>query len=374
MKVDGDGKKSQGIFAAKPEECFPATPARDETDVRAPKITDVARIAGVSTATVSRALSKPETVAETTRNAVLAAAEQSGYRVNQAARNLRRQRTGAIVVLVPNLGNPFFSEILAGIEVTLSRANLNMLVVDTRQAHARPGLVSEYLHNTRADGIIALDGSLPGSLLEAARSSHSTPPIVFACEWKNGADFPCVRVDNAFGARLAINHLHSLGHHRIGFVSGPSGNVLTETRRAGMLEKMAELGIEMHEEWMFPGDFTLESGVRAAHAWLGLSERPSGVFCASDQMAFGFISQIVRHGLSVPRSVSVVGFDDIDIASRFVPALTTIRQPRSGIGTSAARLLIDHLEGKAAPHADGQTILKIDLVVRDSTAAIMAGE
>jgi DNA-binding LacI/PurR family transcriptional regulator len=153
---------------------------------RAPRITDVAKLAGVSTATVSRALSKPDTVAESTRNAVLAAARESGYRVNLSARNLRRQRTGAIVVMVPDLGNPFFSRILSGIEEGLSKADLNMLVVDTRQAHLKPQLVLNYLHATRADGIIALDGSLPDSVLSATLFRR-----------RRSADHLCVRMDAA---------------------------------------------------------------------------------------------------------------------------------------------------------------------------------
>ena len=342
-------------------------------EIRAPRIVDVARIAGVSTATVSRALARPETVAETTRNAVLAAAEQTGYKVNQAARNLRRQRTGAIVVLVPNLGNPFFSEILAGIEVMLSRADLNMLVVDTGQAHAKPDLMSEYLHNTRADGIIALDGWLPDSVLKALRNSNASPPIVFACEWTNDPSFPSVRADNEGGARLVIAHLRALGHSKIGILNGPADNVLTIARSKGAMDAMQGFGIEVRDDFLFDGDFTLDAGVMAAHAWLDLTDRPTAMFCASDQMAFGFISELARSGLSVPKSVSVVGFDDIDIAGRYIPALTTVRQPRSGLGTSAARMLLDRLAAPEAGLPAEHLKLDVELIVRDSTGAVPAG-
>jgi len=338
--------------------------------MRTPKITDVARVAGVSTATVSRSLSKPESVAEATRNIVLAAAELTGYRVNHAARNLRRQRTGAVVVMVPNLGNPFFSEILAGIEVTLARSDLNMLVVDTRQVRAKPELVSEYLHNNRADGIIALDGALPGSLLGAGFESPAGPPIVFACEWTRDGAYPSVRVDNDHGARLAIAHLHALGHRRIGLLSGPKDNVLTQARQAGALAALSAFGISPRPDCLFRGDFSLDSGVMAAHAWLDLAERPTAVFCASDQMAFGFISELARSGLSVPRAVSVVGFDDIDIAGRYIPALTTIRQPRSSLGATAARMMIERLSGTVDLEPAVPTILEVELIVRDSTAAV----
>ncbi|MDF1610392.1 LacI family DNA-binding transcriptional regulator [Hoeflea sp. YIM 152468] len=335
-------------------------------ETKAPRITDVARLAGVSTATVSRALSKPETVAESTRNAVLAAAEKSGYRVNLSARNLRRQRTGAIVVLVPNLGNPFFSEILAGIEVALSDADINMLVVDTRQAHTKPQLVLEYLHASRADGIIALDGSLPDEILSVASAGTGAPPIIFACEWPPKDAFFSVRANNSAGAGLAIAHLVGLGHRQIGMLAGPPENVLTRSRSAGAETEMVNSGLALDPSHLFFGDFSLESGARAAQAWLRLDHRPSAVFCQSDQMAFGFISELARNDVAVPGDVSVVGFDDIDIARRFIPALTTVCQPRKKLGLYAAKMLIDHVQTNTSPAIE-TTILEVELIVRDST-------
>lgn len=335
---------------------------------KAPKITDVARLAGVSTATVSRALSKPETVAESTRNLVLAAAEQTGYRVNLSARNLRRQRTGAIVILVPNLGNPFFSEILAGIETALSEADINMLVVDTRQAHMKPQLVLEYLHATRADGIIALDGSLPDAILSVASSGAGAPPIIFACEWTPNGEFPSVRANNARGGELAIAHLAELGHRRIGMITGPEINVLTHARSRGAVRELEARGLVLDPCHVFTGDFSLDAGANAARGWLGLAQRPSALFCQSDQMAFGFISELSRNGISVPDDVSVVGFDDIAIARRFIPALTTLRQPRKKIGLLAAKMLINHIQTNTNPAIE-TTILEVELIVRDSTRA-----
>ena len=335
-------------------------------ELRAPRITDVARLAGVSTATVSRALSKPETVSESTRLVVLAAAEKSGYRVNQSARNLRRQRTGAIVVLVPNLGNPFFSEILAAIETTLANADFNMLVVDTRQARVRPELVLAYLDATRADGIITLDGALPDAIISASGPGNGTPPVIFACEWTPNGRFPSVRVNNARGGELAILHLASLGHRKIGVLTGPDGNILTTARNNGAGTAFAALDLQLEPAHLFHGDYSLESGVRAALGWLEMRQRPSAVFCHSDLMACGFISELARHGVSVPRDVSVVGFDDIDIARCFIPALTTLRQPRSKLGVSAAEMLLNHITADGSLAIETK-ILESELIVRDST-------
>lgn len=337
-------------------------------DRKTANIQDVARLAGVSTATVSRAISNPSVVSEGTRAAVFDAIRRTGYQVNLAAQNLRRQRTGAIVVLVPNLGNPFFSRILAGIEQTVARAGFSVLVVDTKQPHAKDQQIITYLHNTRADGLIVLDGSLPRDLLENPDISSGLPPIVFACEWIANSNFSKVVIDNAAGAALAIRHLHELGHRQIGHIRGPQGNVLTDTRLEGTRMTLSELGLEIEPEWFFDGDFSLQSGADAAHAWLALEKRPTAMFCASDQMACGFISELSMNGYSVPGDVSVVGFDDIDIARRFIPPLTTIHQPRNAIGAEAAKLLIEHIGGDKAATPAVQKVLSVNLEARQSTA------
>jgi LacI family repressor for deo operon, udp, cdd, tsx, nupC, and nupG len=330
----------------------------------------VARVAEVSTATVSRALSNPERVSEKTRRLVIEAIEQTGYAVNQTARNLRRRQTGAIVVLVPNLGNPFFSKILAGIEATASRAGLNVLIADTRQPHVNPGQLSEYLYNNRADGLLLLDGSLPDTFFADLR--RTTPPIVFCCEWNDDTGLPSVRFDNAGGEALAVRHLHALGHRAIGHIRGPEDNVLTHERARGFERALSDLGLPLRPDWIFEGDFSLAAGASTARRWLELVDRPTAVTASSDQMACGFIAELHRNGVSVPADVSVVGFDDIDIAEQFIPALTTVRQPRIEIGETAAAALIALIrsQDKDGETAVTQQILDAELAIRDSTRAI----
>src|SRR5690606_34847453 len=197
-----------------------------------PRIRDVAEAAGVSTATVSRALSSPDLVSEDTRASVLKAVEATGYRVNQAARNLRRQQAGGIVVLVPNLANPFFSQILSGIASTMAPSGYNVLIADTKQGEGASH-IGDYLHNNRADGLIVLDAKLPEDVLSAGAPASHHPPIAFACEWLDSDQRPKVIIDNAYGARLAINHLIELGHEKIGHLMGPADNILTITRADG---------------------------------------------------------------------------------------------------------------------------------------------
>lgn len=340
----------------------------------APKIVDVAKAAGVSTATVSRALSKPESVAESTRKAVLDAAAKTGYRINVAARNLRRRRTGAVVVLVPNLGNPFFSQILAGIEATLSQRGLSILMVDTMQSGSRPGFIAEYLHHTRADGVIVLDGSLPSELLRSSQQANNPLPLVFACEWHGGGEYPSVRADNEQGARLAIEHLVELGHHKIGYINGPESNILSKCRRDATRAALEACGKPINDDWFLEGNFTLNSGVMAARKWLDMAERPTAMFCANDETAIGLISGLHQSGIRVPHHLSVVGFDDVDIAQHYIPALTTIWQPRIALGETVASMLVDQINQAEPTVTAPLKVLPVKLRVRKSTARPVEGD
>ncbi|WP_434054264.1 MAG: LacI family DNA-binding transcriptional regulator [Roseibium sp.] len=334
------------------------------------RIRDVAVVAGVSTATVSRALSNPDLLTETTRNAVFAAIRATGYRVNRAARTLRTRQAGAILLLVPNLGNPFFSQILAGISEKLGDHDMSVLIADTKDLVTEGKFLVDHFLNAQIDGVVCLDGSLPEAELEQFRRNGVADKIVFACEWVHSAGLPSVRSDNVEGARLAVRHLHELGHRKIAHVTGPGDNVLTYARRQGMLEERARLQLPVRDEWIVRGDFSLESGRRAATQILGLAERPSAVFCASDQVAFGLMSTLEANGLSIPDDISVVGFDDIELSDFYIPALTTIRQDRRALGTKAASLLLECIEPKTTVRSDRMkpVVVGVELVVRNSTA------
>lgn len=335
-----------------------------------PRIQDVADVAGVSTATVSRALNKPESVSRDTRETVIKAVEATGYRFNQAARNLRSNKTGAIVVLVPNLGNPFFSQILAGIEKTASAEGYSVLIADTKQPDFAEDRIVEYIRYNRADGLAVFDGSLPKDLFGDERAWHSGAPVVFACEWIDGLPVSTIRIDNRKGAEIAIGHLHELGHRTVGHIAGPEDNILTWERLAGMRNAVERLGMEFRTGWLFKGDFSIESGCRAGREWIALDDRPTSMFCTSDQMALGFISELTASGFSVPDDVSVVGFDDIEIAGRFIPPLTTIRQPREEIGTTTAEILLGEISSQGKKGDCPNRILPVELIVRKSTAPL----
>ncbi len=325
------------------------------------KIADVARLAGVSAATVSRVLSRPGMVAETTREAVLQAVRQSGYRMNHAARNLRKQRAGAVVALVPNLGNPFFAKILAGLGRALEEAGYDLLVGDTLAEGGRRRSLQRFLDPSRADGIVLCDGLVAP---EEFLGGRGMPPVIMACEWREDFDFPSVALDNAAGAEMAARHLVALGHRRIACIGGPPANILHRTRIEGVERVLGAGGYSL-----FAGDFSLEAGRRAAEIWRDMAPqlRPSAVISFSDEMACAFIAELQRHGIAVPRDVSVIGFDDIELVSHLTPALTTVRQPKREIGRLAGETMLAVIEGRAVPP---QRLIPPKLMLRASTRAM----
>ena len=342
------------------------------TEARTARIQDVARAAGVSTATVSRTLSAPERVSLATREAVLEAVRATGYSVNRAARSLRTSRAGAILVLVPDLGNPFFSQILAGIEGVAAGAGLNVLISDSADRRPDAEDLTRWLAQGQADGLLSLDGALPQADLGAFAAGPHGDRLVFACEWTEGATFPVVRSDNRAGAEAAVDHLADLGHRDIGYLGGPPGNVLSAVREAAFRAAVARRGLPADPGRLLDGDFSLAAGRAAARRLLAKGDLPTAVFCASDQMALGLIGELDASGIRVPRDLSVVGFDDIEIAAHYAPRLTTVRQHRQTLGARAAELLLGRLE---APGQARETVVTVpvDLVVRGSTGPAPAG-
>ncbi len=342
---------------------------RAKMNAKGPTIQDVAAAAKVSTATVSRTLSNPELVSQKTRKAVLEAVERTGYRINRAAQNLRKRQAGAILVLLPDLGNPFFSQILSGIESVFATSDLSVLIADTSGINQNQ--ITGYFRDTRADGIILLDGAIPRLVLEELAKTAPDNRIVFACEWKTGVDLPSIRSDNRGGAAQAVSHLVGLGHRKIGHIAGPRNNVLTKERLVGFENAMKDHNIDIEPRWVVDGgDFSLDAGAQSARQFVEMEDRPTAVFCGSDLIVMGFISELNKRGVSVPKDMSVVGFDDIEIADRFIPSLTTVRQNRTQLGVLAAATLLGHLSGRDNPPSDNLQLVDVLLINRESTAPL----
>ena len=325
------------------------------------RISDVAKMANVSTATVSRVLSNSGNVKKETAEKVLEAIKKLNYQPNLLARQLRRLETKTVLVVVPDITNTFFSKILRGIEQVAIENDYEVLLGDTGNSVEREKGYLDILRQKKADGMIMLTARLESHLLEEI--SHEFP-VVLACEYLEGSDIPTVSIDNISSARKATEYLISLGHKRIGFLSGPMDVILSRDRLKGFKQGMMQHDIAIEPNLIQEGDFSFESGFNLMTKLLALTEPPTAVFASSDEMAIGAIKAIKAKGLKVPDDISIVGFDDIKFASIFEPALTTVSQPMFEIGQKAMELLIKLMNGSEIERR--QYILEDQLVIRDS--------
>lgn len=315
-------------------------------------------------ATVSRALRGMSNVAPPTRDRVLAVADQLRYRPDPHASRLARGRTNTVAMAVPALSGWYFSRVVAGAERVLSADGYDLLLYGVSSAEEREGRISGGvpLHE-RADGLILVDLRLP---VDDLRHLAGTGGQVVTIGFTTGY-FPAVKIDNVEAARHATQHLLELGHTRIGFVSGlPDVLEFTvpEDRRTGFLSALDDAGVTYRPEWDIPGDFSIEGGRQAIHRMLSGDERPTAVFLISDEMAFGAMQAARELGARVPEDLSLIGFDDHDVAAAV--DLTTIRQPIVAQGAAAARALLDRIDGRTG---DGTVIsFPTELVARGSVA------
>lgn len=334
--------------------------------IRAARIQDVAKLADVSTATVSRALANPDRVSPQTRARVLEAIARTGYVPNPAARSLRSQKTFMVLVVLPDLANTFFSKILRGIEETLFEAGYGMIIGDLDGSPQKEAHFAAFTAAGRVDGAILLNGHLFGQTRDGkGKAARINIPLVALCEAIPGADIPQIEIDNRAAASRMTQHLAALGHRSIAYVSGPSENVLERERFRGYRDGLEAAGIPFDPVLVLPGDYTIESGVAAGQRVVAQSKRPTAVFCTSDEMAIGLMRTLLSAGLRVPEDISVAGFDDIEFAAVAEPSLTTIHQPRRELGQAAASVLIELLQGRPASRS---IRLETELVHRNSVA------
>ena len=335
-----------------------------------PNIYEVAKRAGVSTATVSRVLSRPQVVSPETRERVLHAVKAMAYAPNSAAKNLRTLRSGKLLVTVPDISNPFFSLILQGIEDAAQREGHAVLLGDTQHDEQREERYALMLQRKEADGLIFLGHRLPKPAGDLVRSmAPACAPVVNGCEFNPRLRIPSVHIDNAAAAAEAMDHLYGLGHRRIGIVTGPLVSPLSRERLRGVTLRAQEQGAE-RDFIIMHGDFSIASGAAAGERLLAREAPPSAVFCFNDEMALGVMEAARRRGLRLPSELSVIGFDDIRFSRHMDPPLTTIAQPMREIGEGTVRLLLDILSGKTiVPTA---VTLPHRLVVRSSTTRARA--
>ena len=330
--------------------------------LRSVTIRDVARRAGVSTATVSRALANPDQVAEVTREHVFSAIAAIGFTPNAATRSLRARSTKMVLALLHGIGDSFYTVILNAIERTLATAGYGMIMGDNRAVSGREQHYDRLVRSGQVDGVLLFSSRLSS---ECMAEIEGKIPVLLVCNaMADLPHLPVVEVGNRAAALEMTNYLISLGHRHIAHIRGPASNVEATERLRGVEQAVAKAGLGPQDLHVWDGSFTFDAGAAAAEHFLALSRRPTAVFCASDQVAIGFIKAVRDAGLTVPGDVSVAGFDDIEVASLFAPGLTTMRQPRTDLGHSAAALLVERMTKGGS--GNERTRLPCTLVIRDS--------
>jgi LacI family transcriptional regulator len=327
-----------------------------------PTLADVARLAGVSQMTASRALNGRPGVSRETRDEITRIASDIGYVVNRTAQKLSGGRNGIIGIITPTLDTQFSAELILGAGRAARAAGCEVLVYtvsdeDRLTHHDVLGLVRQF-----SDGLLAI---LPRESLCLDSLATANLPVVVIDQRGTLNRFPSVSVDNYGGAQLAVDHLAALGHKRIAFLGGDDLIEGVRDRQRGYHDALIRHGLPHDPELVVTGDLSQMTAFEVASGLLGLPNPPTAIFTANDQSAFGVIAAVREAGLRVPDDISVIGFDDIPMAEQFHPALTTIRQPFQQMSSSAVNTLLAQIAGFDA--ASQRITFPAELVVRDST-------
>jgi LacI family transcriptional regulator len=343
-------------------------PTRDPVATNGrPTIREIAALAGVSTATVSRVVNRSGYVSEETRRVVERVVHEHGYSANRNARGLSAGRTGLVGVTVPRIYPAYFSGIIAGVSETLYEQDMRIVLCPTLHEHDREvSLLARLMHGT-TDGALLV---LPEESNRELRSlmEHGFRFVVLDPRKRMEERVPTVSAAHSAGAAQATAHLLELGHRRIAAITGPRGWMASDERVRGYQSALAAAGVLPDPSLVIESNFEIDGGQSAAMALLSRSERPTAIFAFNDQLAVGAMQTATALGLRVPDDLSIVGFDDTAEAQIVTPRLTTVHQPLAEIGRMGVSLLTRLLEGQRieALHVE----LETNLVVRDSTGPL----
>ncbi|MHB1394480.1 MAG: LacI family DNA-binding transcriptional regulator [Clostridia bacterium] len=326
-------------------------------------IRDVAKLSGVSVATVSRVMNDSSAVAPKTRAKVLDAIKELNYQPNLLGRDLRRSETKRILVLLPTISNSFYSNIVKGIEDVAHRNDYTTMLCNTDSDSNRENVYLEMLRNRLSDGLILMGPEISRKELEILGKDF---PVVQCCEYIEGANVSHISIDNFKASVKAVNHLINAGHKRIGLICCKNRFISTSQRIEGYRNALESAGLEYDPGLVqYVNDYEFKSGLRAMEQLLKMPNQPTAIFALSDTVAIGAIRRIMENELRVPEDIAVVGFDDISFASMFNPALTTIAQPKYDLGCAAMELLLKQMNGEVI---EPQSLyLEHELIIREST-------
>ncbi|MEP1444534.1 MAG: LacI family DNA-binding transcriptional regulator [Paraglaciecola sp.] len=330
-------------------------------------VKEVCRLAGVSTATVSRALKNPELVSAKTRERVFKAVQESGYRPNMLASSVKTGKSNSLVVLVPNLSNPFFLRIIQGIEQAAHEQGYSVLLGDTQGEPAREHEIAGMVLSNRADGLIHLDHSFPFSANDAHLAERV--PVVSVCERIMGdKEFPVIELDNYAATRSLAKHLVNYEHQKFGIIAGQKDSQIHLDRLAGIKDVFASEGISFDDDMIVGGAYSIEMGQQGVRDLMAKDNRPTAILCFNDDIALGAVFELKRMGIRVPQDVSVVGFDNIKVSAFIDPPLTTIDQPAHEMGRKAVEVVLQIING--VPLKRSREIFPYNMLERESSGPV----
>ncbi len=330
-------------------------------------IKDVAALAEVSFTTVSHVLNGTRPVSRPLRDRVHAAVAELNFVPSGAARSLKTSRSITIGVLIPNNSNPFFAEVVRGIEDACFDEGYATILCNTDDRPDKQAAYARLLSEKRVDGIVGIHSGADNGLAELLRGTGI--PLVMLDPPPGETSMDSVSVDHEGGAFQAVNHLLLLGHKHIACITGPGHMVPAQLRLAGYQRALLAAGITPDATWVREADYTSGGGHAATLALLARQPRPTALFASNDLMALGSIGAASSLGLSVPRDLSVIGFDDIALAPFFSPPLSTVAQPKHESGRLAAQLLLNRISTGRRVHREKRLVPV--LCVRQSTAALV---
>ena len=309
-------------------------------------IKDVAKLAGVSTTTVSHVINKTRFVAEETREAVWAAIKTLHYSPSAVARSLKVNHTKSIGLLATSSEAPYFAEIIEAVENRCFDRGYTLILGNAHNDLQKQRAYLSMMAQKRVDGLLVMCSEYPDDLLKMLEENRNIPMVVM--DWSESrGDFTDTVLDNAFhGGYLAGRYLIDRGHRDIGAIPGQLERNTGGGRHAGFLKALNEANIAVRDEWIVQGDFEPESGYKAMQQILSQKQRPTAVFCGGDIMAMGAICAADELGLRVPQDISVIGYDNVRNARYFTPALTTVHQPKEQLGVTALDMLLERILSK----------------------------
>jgi LacI family transcriptional regulator len=329
-------------------------------------IREIAKRARVSTATVSRTINRVPTVKPQLAKRVWKAVEELGYFPSMQARALVSGRSRMFGLIVSDITNPFFPEIVHVFEETALQHHYEVLLTSTVHDTERMKIAVRRLLEHRVEGVAVVTFGMEESLLDDLKLRNV--PLVFIDVGPQRPHVSNIRIDYLHGIRQAVQHLAALRHERIGFIAGPLSLKSAVARRDAFLQSMSEIGMIVDPELVVEGDHTLEGGVRAFSRMLTLAARPTGVLCSNDMTAMGVMRKSYTEGIVIPRDLSVIGFDNVRITQFMLPPLSTIEMSQGEIARMAFRALLEDVR-RSAPNPKGtEYVLQTNLVLRESTA------